>query len=444
MKRLVFIPALMALGAAVPGETTHPNPGNPPVQAIQTEYALDEINVINAYRVDYCAYGGTGEDNGGVDPGEKAALALSLKNNMAYPITNVTATLIANFPEAIVLQGFAAYHNIPAGGTADPSEPFWIQMDSYHDGNHPLFWMFVESSEGSWEIPTDTGCAWYAWPLRREFEVWPLNGWSIHGDPDYGSWKSNGDWGHSNETGGKGLCAEGVAAPNEGNSNQELWSHIMNFRHLPGGVLHYRCNFQGATGGGLAYIELSSDAGASWSTIGMESADDGPIGHIKELPVAISERTAQTIIRFRLLSGAQGSSWQIDELYFYWGGPQGPPWSICVPCLPPPSCDTPGDAQLLSPQDGITGVGAEILLAWNPADFADYYEVYAGPQMGQFTLLGTTSGTSFILTGLAEATRYEWMISAINECGFNYSAVRSFTTAGGESEAGHDRPVSPP
>ena len=104
----------------------------------------------------------------------------------------------------------------------------------------------------------------------------------------------------------------------------------------------------------------------------------------------------------------------------------------------------PDDAELNSPHDGASGVGIEVPLIWSPGDFADYYEVYAGPKMGEFTLMGTTADTSFLLTDLAEDTTYEWMISAVNECGFNHSRVWSFTTAGADNQGGHTRPVSPP
>ncbi len=452
MKMVAFAPVFlaMALGAAVLAETNRTDHTNRPGTPTKSSLAIDGLSIVGLNVIDYCAYAGLGEDNGGMDPGETASYMPILKNDLAYPITNVNAVLVSNFPEAIVLQDVATYPDIQPGETAGPNQPFLIQWNEHIEEHSPLITVRIVSNEGTWDTAGWLGgCQHFTLPLRREFEVWPLSGWSFHGDMGLGGWKSNSVWGNVNNTGGEGLCAEGQAAPSAAGSGHELWSPVLDFGSgVDWWVMHYRCNFQGAAGGGIAYVDLSTDAGISWITISMETVDDPAGGHDVNLWVPLQDITHNALVRFRLFGGTQGANWQIDNLYFLWAiGPAGPTPGTCVPCTsppPPPPCDTPADAQLISPQDGITGLGTEVMLSWDPADHADAYEVFVGPRMGEFTLMGTTTDTSFLLLGLAEGTRYEWMISAVNECDFNHSRVWAFTTAGGEDDGGHVRPVSPP
>jgi len=103
-----------------------------------------------------------------------------------------------------------------------------------------------------------------------------------------------------------------------------------------------------------------------------------------------------------------------------------PVWSFItgIPCTPPEA------PQLKSPANGATDVSVPVTLTWYAAANAASYEVYLGLQPTSLTLIGTTTGLSYVVTGLSAGTTYYWMISAKNDCGFAHSPVWSFTTAG--------------
>ncbi len=100
-------------------------------------------------------------------------------------------------------------------------------------------------------------------------------------------------------------------------------------------------------------------------------------------------------------------------------------WSFTTEtgCIPP---DPP---QLISPPNGSTDLIPPIELVWSGSG-ADYYEVYLGKMVGYLDLIGTTTGTSFVVSNLEEGTTYYWVINAVNSCGNASSEAWHFTTAG--------------
>jgi hypothetical protein len=453
MKWRVFIPTVVALaiGIPVPGETAGPIGSLASDAPIRADFVSEGVTIENRYAVDYCASSSVGEDNGVFDPGETLTVWFWLRNDTGSPLSKVSVTLSSLSPTLIVHSVAIRYPDLPSGEVGVSSKPFIVTI--YSERVAEPCALLVSAAEGSWEIPHSfRACGFFSSPLRKEFEIWPIRDWQYYGNPNYGGWKSNEEWGHPNTTGGTpyntsyGQCAEGVAWPSGSSLWQELRTRPVGFIGMEGTwVIRYNSKFTGAFGGGIAQVEMSQDGGFSWSVIGTKSDDDPADGLYTRHEFEVEWGSDVIFFRFRLSSGSHGASWQIDALTVWMvGGPAGPLPEMCVPCSAPPPCDTPADAQLISPQDGITGLGTEVMLSWDPADHADAYEVFVGPRMGELTLMGTTTDTSFLLFVLAEGTRYEWMISAVNECDFNHSRVWAFTTAGGEDDGGHVRPVSPP
>lgn len=459
MKKLTLLMGLfiVLLCKALPSQLFPADLSLPIDAPEEAQTTFNGLSVVEYYQVDYCSGSSIGEDNGYLDPGETGSLIYTLQNDFPFSLTEVRATIISLSQNAIVLHDKVDFPDIPAGGMAASKEPFWVQCLFYdYVGQDPQFSLHVEATQGSWDIPAYAfGCGWFGEPLRKTFEVWPLRDWKTIGDPNLGGWKSNEDWGHPNLTGGNsyGLCAEGISMPNESGTWQELRSRIVYcFGSMPW-ILWYQSNFQGQAGGGMGYVEMSTNEGSTWTIIGVKSTDDPPGGYYTVHYVPLPANVSEVIFRFRLYSGTEGADWQIDGLAtWFLGGPQGPPPDVCVPC----TCNTPDQPQLSAPHNGALGLGNNVLLRWDRADGAQSYEVYLGSEGGELALQGTTANTSFRLTGLAPGTRYDWMISAVNDCGSAESRVWSFATASGEDEdddededgdedeEGHGRPVTPP
>ncbi|MEJ5165432.1 MAG: choice-of-anchor J domain-containing protein, partial [Thermoanaerobaculia bacterium] len=96
-------------------------------------------------------------------------------------------------------------------------------------------------------------------------------------------------------------------------------------------------------------------------------------------------------------------------------------------------CIPPATPQLVSPPNGATDLPLTVDLVWSGSN-TDYYEVYFGPVKNYMELLGTTTSTSYTVSGLQPGTTYWWAINAINSCGNALSTFFSFTTAGAPPE----------
>ena len=92
----------------------------------------------------------------------------------------------------------------------------------------------------------------------------------------------------------------------------------------------------------------------------------------------------------------------------------------------------PGVPKLTSPANAASNVSIAPTLTWNPVAGADYCRIQISTS-ATFTSIvvdkDSLSGTSFGVTGLANASKYYWRMLAWNVGGFSaYSAAWSFTT----------------
>jgi hypothetical protein len=90
----------------------------------------------------------------------------------------------------------------------------------------------------------------------------------------------------------------------------------------------------------------------------------------------------------------------------------------------------PGQASIVSPANGATGVDIDADIDWGSAARATLYDVYFGtdptPDAGE--LVSTTNGTIRFLSTLDYNTTYYWRIDPKNSAGTTTGAVWSFTT----------------
>ncbi|MBK6764991.1 MAG: T9SS type A sorting domain-containing protein [bacterium] len=99
----------------------------------------------------------------------------------------------------------------------------------------------------------------------------------------------------------------------------------------------------------------------------------------------------------------------------------------------------PGQANSPFPVDTATNVPITTFLGWDPADFADSYEVFIGTAE-PLTSLGTTTETTITPTAaLIHSTSYLWRVNSTNGAGTTTGATWHFTTEAGSAVG--DRPI---
>ncbi len=72
---------------------------------------------------DDCTYGGSGDGDGRLDPGEDAVMSVTLKNGGATAATNVVGTLSTTTNGIIITDNTATFPDIPANGGTSTSQP---------------------------------------------------------------------------------------------------------------------------------------------------------------------------------------------------------------------------------------------------------------------------------------------------------------------------------
>lgn len=98
----------------------------------------------------------------------------------------------------------------------------------------------------------------------------------------------------------------------------------------------------------------------------------------------------------------------------------------------------PGQAGSPSPSDGAGDVSTSTDLSWSAGNGATSADVYFGTSstLGAGDLLGSTSGSSMSLGGLAASSSYFWRVDSVNGTGTTAGAVWSFTTDSGPPTGG--------
>ncbi len=143
----------------------------------------------------------------------------------------------------------------------------------------------------------------------------PPSGWSTM-DLNGGDfvWKRNDEVGEPNRTPGADGFSAVAAAYHSGAWNAVLVSPVINMPADPALGLRFDSNFQDYAGNGDAYVEVSTDGGATWTQLWTTSTDEPSGGVTHE--VDLSAYAGMAIqVRWRYTCNA-GSSWfwQIDDV----------------------------------------------------------------------------------------------------------------------------------
>ncbi len=148
--------------------------------------------------------------------------------------------------------------------------------------------------------------------FTETFETWPLTGWTVITTTGE-SWHSNVFWGENNETApyGSGMSADISADAFGGGLEGELWSPAIDLSGATAPMLTFANNFQDYAGDGDAWVDVSTDNGATWTNVAYWTDDNGP----SEEAISLADYIDQTIIvRWRFLANGWSWYWQIDNV----------------------------------------------------------------------------------------------------------------------------------
>jgi hypothetical protein len=160
-------------------------------------------------------------------------------------------------------------------------------------------------------------------PLFEDFEgTFPPGGWQVVNNVAGGQWSRNDALGQSNNvsTYGSGFSAAAGSASADGTAwDTELWSPAIDLTSLSAPIrLRYASNFQDYGGNGDAYLDVSTNGGASWTPLYSQTYDDdgGTTGGGVLREEDLSAYAGQTVrLRWRYVADS-GSDWfwQIDNV----------------------------------------------------------------------------------------------------------------------------------
>ncbi len=154
-------------------------------------------------------------------------------------------------------------------------------------------------------------CTLIATLLEEDFEgSFPPPGWTVITNAGAG-WNTNTYWGVANLTTGSGQSADADSDAFGAGMDTELWSPPIDLTGTTAPVLVYESNFQDCLGDGDAWLDISTDGGATWTNLTWWTEDHGPTTE----RVDLSGYIGQTIIlRWHYASVGWAWYWQIDDV----------------------------------------------------------------------------------------------------------------------------------
>ena len=242
---------------------------------------------------------GTVNVPGDMPPGdyEAAIEILDGDNNIVIP---VALNVAADFDGDVTLAGMEAY-------TYDADKPYNNgAVRGYFDwgwreesGDWRFFYMDIDNE------PVATVL------FEEDFEgSFPPTGWSVITNTGAG-WNTNTYWGAPNRTNGSGQCADADSDAFGGGMDTELWSPMIDLTGLSHPELTYESNFQDYVGNGDAWLDISTDSGATWTSLTWWTEDHGPTSETVDLSAYVSE---MVILRWHFVTPGWDWYWQIDDV----------------------------------------------------------------------------------------------------------------------------------
>ncbi len=151
--------------------------------------------------------------------------------------------------------------------------------------------------------------------LDEDFEVWPLTGWTIDGDPaSCGVWDSLEVSGNPNNTGGTGFAADANSDFCGDAMDTWLVSPVLDFTGISIVSLSFASDFNDYGAADDGYVDVTTDGGATWTNVLHYDGLDvrGPRTVNIDLGAFADEAAVQ--IRFHYTAADWDWWWQVDDV----------------------------------------------------------------------------------------------------------------------------------
>ncbi len=226
--------------------------------------------------------------------------------------------------------------------------------------------------------------------LTEDFEgAFPPAGWTVITNTGAG-WNTNVFWGEINKTNGSGQSAVSSSDAFGNGVDSELWTPSIDLSAAQSPILTYESNFQDYAGDGDAYLDISTDGGATWTNLTWFTADWGPTSE----EVDLSAYAGQTImLRWQYVASGWAWYWHIDDV---WVGDYITQYSSSDKLLVKDEWNDGGvtdiDTIILGPTN--SGLSAVAQGAWAPNDYTDdaFFGPYTLDTVGKSPNTNTTGG----------------------------------------------------
>ncbi len=168
---------------------------------------------------------------------------------------------------------------------------------------------FITVTDNLWMYDTTVYCG-----LNEGFEgTWPPAGWQVVVNSGAG-WNTNTFWGRSNITPGNNGQAAGADADAFGTGlDTELWSPSIDLTNATTATLVFDSNFQDYLGNGDAWVDISTDGGATWTNFHYRTTDEPSGG--TTYTYALDAYTGNVVIlRWHFATPGWDWFWYIDDV----------------------------------------------------------------------------------------------------------------------------------
>lgn len=401
-----------------------------------------DLKVEDKIIVDYCAYGGWGNGNKLIEPGEEIGLLIGIKNTGIATASNVYGIIEALTPEIIILNDFSSYPDIPNDGQLYYNYDFFIfsipdyfecmstielKLTIYSNSYSKIENLIFNVGERNFKM------------ISENFENWVPQNWQIRNNGGNCIWESTETTGLPNYTGGNGnaadadsdWCGEGTIM------DTELWTPYFNLPYaststicLPYGsppvyataaTLEFKTSYRDSgTPIDNFKVEISSDGGSFWQEILFWDEDHSPLGPGEFVSVDLTPFAGLTNLIIRFAYKAFDWLWwaEVDEVEI--NVPYG-----CQKCGP-----SPGNFYLIYPQNGQTGLPFNLTLQWEASSNATCYNLYFGTTNPPPLYSSFIPTNEINISGLLPYTWYFWKVEAVNGFGLKNSegGIYSFRT----------------
>lgn len=355
--------------------------------------------------IDSCPYGGTGDGDGILDPGESVIVQASLKNDGYAPITDAIGILSTSSPDVNINDPNGDWQVILPGSTSTSSDNFGFivnpstlcqtilnfNLDVSYTGGGPLnapFTMNVGSSltlsedfssgiPPDWTIKSNGSCVrpWTTTNPCGRFPSSPFDLFFAIADSD---------------------CAGSAC----GIMDEELITPSADLSICPAVTLSFSNYFNAYSGNETADVDVSTDNGNTWTNVlRMTSSDGYPIPNTKTIDIsAIAAGQSDVKIRWHYYNADWDWYWAIDNATLECLLP-------CHPCVAPTNIQ-PAGKLVDTLGNGIFEHGETVVFAptWQnnestTVSLAGTVSNFTGPAPANYTILDNQADYGSIPSG---------------------------------------------